>query len=137
MPQNLSSKEMIAQMAEEVWSIRAGDALAKWHAASFINHTAPFGLSADYAGLEASMAMFLNAFSDTRLDIHEQVAEGDMVTTRVTFHGTHSGPFFGLPATGKTVHMTGMRMDRIQNGQITDHWAVFDTADLMQQLQAQ
>ncbi len=135
--QDLTPKQTIAQMADEVWSARTDGALATWHDDGFTNHTAPFGVPDDYAGLEASMAMFLNAFSDTRLEIHEQVAEGAMVTTRVTFHGTHSGEFFGMPATGKTVSMAGMRMDRVANGQITDHWAVFDTAGLMQQLQAQ
>ena len=47
--------------------------------------------------------MFLNAFPDHHCDVHEQLAEGDKVMTYKTFHGTHKGPFWGMPATGKPV----------------------------------
>jgi predicted ester cyclase len=35
-----------------------------------------------------------------------------------TFHGTHRGPFFGIPAAGRRVS--------IANGQIAEHWNVVD-----------
>jgi hypothetical protein len=40
--------------------------------------------------------MFASAFSDLNVTIHEQVAEGDTVVTRMSFVGTHQPPPFPL-----------------------------------------
>src|SRR5882757_5057983 len=49
----------------------------------------------------ARMQATLGAFPDFHLIIRDQVAEGDKVVTRVTFHGTHQGQFNGIAATGR------------------------------------
>jgi predicted ester cyclase len=38
------------------------------------------------------------------------------------------------PAPGRSVHITGMRMFRIQHGRITDTWVNYDKLGLLQQL---
>jgi predicted ester cyclase len=48
--------------------------------------------------------------------------------------GTHTGDFFGIPATGKRVEFTGMYMVRIAGGQIVEHWGEEDGVSLLQQL---
>jgi predicted ester cyclase len=53
---------------------------------------------------------------------------------RWTFHGTLQGDFFGIPATGKGVTITGMGISRIENGKIVELWSNFDQLGLMQQL---
>src|SRR6185295_480885 len=58
----------------------------------------------------------LSAFPDHHLTIEDQVAEGDRVVTRVTFRGTHQGPFNGIPATGRSVEYSGIAIDRIADG---------------------
>ena len=58
------------------------------------------------------------------------------MVTRVTFHGTHQGPFNGIAPTGKQVEWSGMAMDRITNGKIVEMWHHQNTAALMQQLAA-
>ena len=51
----------------------------------------------------ARMQAIRGAFPDHHLIIRDQIAEGDKVVTRVTFRGTHGGPFNGIAATGKQV----------------------------------
>jgi len=106
-------------------------------APDFVNHTAPPGASPSRDGLIAFMAMFRNAFSDIQVDIFDQVAENDKVVTRKAINATHTGPFMGIPATGKRVALNLVDIIRIKDGKYAEHWAVRDTASLMQQLTGQ
>ena len=82
----------------------------------------------------ARMQAIHGAFPDHHLIVRDQIAEGDKVVTRVTFHGTHSGSFNGIPATGKQVEWSGIAMDRIADGKVVEMWHVQNTAALMQQI---
>ena len=59
-----------------------------------------------------------------------------MVTTFKTYHGTHKGPFLGIPATNRTIQFETVDAMRVQNGKITEHWGVANLFSLMQQLGA-
>jgi len=50
--------------------------------------------------------------------------------------GTHSGPFAGLPPTGRAVEVTYMDMLRVAEGRFVEHWAQVDQLGLLQQLGA-
>ena len=86
------------------------------------------------AGARVFFDMFLNAFPDHHCVIHEQLAEGDKVMTYKTFHGTHLGPFWGMPATGKPVTFNVIDIFTVADGQLTDHWLVTDLLGVMLQL---
>jgi predicted ester cyclase len=51
-----------------------------------------------------------------------------------TFHGTHLGPFMGIPATGKEVAFENIDVMAVREGRIVEHWAAADMLSLMQQL---
>ncbi len=53
---------------------------------------------------------------------------------RVTFQGTHSGEFQGIPATGKQVSMQVIDILRIENGKVVERWGLSDQVGMMQQL---
>jgi len=57
-----------------------------------------------------------------------------MVVTRWTARGTHGGEFYGIPATGRTVRVTGTDIDRIVDGKTVDCWVNMDQLGLLQQL---
>lgn len=82
----------------------------------------------------AAMQAIRSAFPDHHLTIRDQIAEGDKVVTRVTFHGTHRGPFNGIAATGRQVEWPGIAIDRIANGKVVEMWHVQNTTALMRLL---
>ena len=84
--------------------------------------------------LEGVGRLFAAAFPDLNVTVHEQVAEGDTVVTRMSFTGTHRNDFQGIPPTGKTINLEGYILDRIVDGKIVEHRAMFDTMTMMQQL---
>lgn len=78
--------------------------------------------------------MFAAGFPDLHVNIQDQIAEANLVATRMTFAGTHTGNFQGIPPTGKSINVNGILVDRIANGKIAEHWSQFDAMGMMQQL---
>ena len=85
-------------------------------------------------GLKPFFAFMFAAFPDMHFVIHQQLAEGDQVMTRKTLHGTHRGPFMGIPATGKEVAVTFVDIFTVINGKITEHWSEGAALGILQQL---
>jgi steroid delta-isomerase-like uncharacterized protein len=89
------------------------------------------------SGLEGAKAVHqktLVGMPDFRTEIQDLVAEGDKVVARVLMTGTHTGDFYGIPATGKRVEFTGMYIARIADGKIVEHWGEEDAYGLLLQL---
>ena len=92
------------------------------------------GLPTGPEGAKQLITIYRNAFPDVHFTIDEQIAEGDKVVTRWTALGTHQGELAGIPATGKSSTVTGIAVDRLVNGKITESWGIFDEFGMMQQL---
>jgi steroid delta-isomerase-like uncharacterized protein len=87
--------------------------------------------------IKGEIEYFHNALSDFAYHVEDQVAEGDKVVTRYTISGTHQGEFFGVPATGKRVEMTGITIDRFaESGKMVEEWPEYDMLGAMRQMGA-
>jgi len=64
------------------------------------------------------------ALSDLKVTIHDQIAEGDKVTTRKTISGVHSGTLMGIPATGRDVAISVIDIVRVEDGRYAEHWGL-------------
>ena len=100
----------------------------------FVNHADVPGIPNDKQGVKILFAGFHQAFPDFRAEILDQIAEGDRVVTYKTFHGTHRGELWGIPATGRAVAFDLIDIVRIEDGRIAEHWNVVDQMGLMRQL---
>jgi steroid delta-isomerase-like uncharacterized protein len=85
-------------------------------------------------GLQDVLRGMRVAFPDMAWTVEEQVSEGDKVATRFEWTGTHRGEFLRVPATGRTVNVWGMVIDRIEGGKIKDTRLIMDTLGLLTQL---
>lgn len=74
--------------------------------------------------------------SNARFEIHEVVAEGDLVAVRLDSTATQSGEFMGMPATGKTYTIEELHLFRVSNGRVAEHWHQLDGMGMMKQLGA-
>lgn len=107
-------------------------------APDFINHSAPEGSPKGPDGVIYFFNHLLKpAFPDLKVIIHDQVAEGDQVTTRKSFHATHKAGFFGVPASNKKVVMDVIDIIRLRDGKFIEHWNVLDMQSVMMQIGAQ
>jgi predicted ester cyclase len=88
-------------------------------------------------GLEANKAFskeLFDGFPTIHSTIEDVVAEGDTVVYRSTLEGKQTGPFLGMPATGKKVKMNDFTMLKIKDGKIQEQWYETNLLSLMQQL---
>lgn len=76
------------------------------------------------------------AFPDLRGEIEDIVAQDDKVVFRMTWRGTQTGDFLGIPATGKPVSFEVFDMARVAGGKIAEHWGLPNNLKLLQQLGA-
>lgn len=133
-----NNKQTIQSLINAVWINRDLSALDQFWTSDCINHAAPGedqrGLAALRIYHESFFAAFA-AFSDISLEIERQIAENDSVASFITMTAKHTGSFFGIEPTNRTIRQSVIRIDRFENGKIADHWSIADTAGLMQQLQ--
>ena len=89
------------------------------------------------SGLDGAKAVHqktLIGMPDFHTEIQDLIAENDKVVARILMTGTHTGDFYGIPATGKQVGFTGVFIVRIANGKIVEHWGEEDSYSLLLQL---
>lgn len=74
--------------------------------------------------------------SDIRIAIDDMVAEGDRVVVYWTLSGTHTGEFFGVPATNKTFTATAVSLLTFAEGLLSEYMVRPDALSVVQQLGA-
>ena len=62
------------------------------------------------------------------------IGEDNVIAFRFTLRGRHTGPFAGIPPTGRMVALTGIDFIRISGGQLAELWSSQDTLSWALQL---
>ena len=97
----------------------------------------PGGWPAGREGARATVRFYRTAFPDARFEVHDQIADGNVVATRWTARGTHNGPLPDLPATGLPITIEGISIEYFdENGAIVRSEVNWDLLGMMQQLGA-
>jgi steroid delta-isomerase-like uncharacterized protein len=86
------------------------------------------------ANAKAYYANYVTGFSDREFTVKETFAQGNKLTKYWVFKGKHTGDFFGIPATGKTISVEGCTIATIINGKITEERDFFDNLEFLRQL---
>jgi steroid delta-isomerase-like uncharacterized protein len=126
------NKALARRFFEEVWNQADESAIDRYIAENAGGNDPDFG-----TGREAFRAQWKKwhvAFPDLHFEVEDVIAEGDKVVTRWVLTGTHKGEFQGIPATGKSIRVTGMSLDRLANGMIAEGFDGWDNLGLRQQL---
>jgi steroid delta-isomerase-like uncharacterized protein len=131
-----AAKAVVRRNTEEMQSKGNFDIFEEVFADDFVDHTPQPNMIPDKAGVRGLYRSLRAAFPDFRAEIHWQAADGDLVTTFKTYHGTHEGAFLGVAPTGRKVHFETVDVMRVRNGRIAEHWGVANLFSLMQQLGA-
>jgi steroid delta-isomerase-like uncharacterized protein len=76
------------------------------------------------------------AFPDIHVEIDDAFGAGDKVVARWSATMTHRGDDLGMPATGKSVRITGTTIARILNGQVIEGWDNWDQLGMLEQIGA-
>jgi steroid delta-isomerase-like uncharacterized protein len=88
------------------------------------------------ADLMASMQAVLDGFPDVRYTVDRVLTEAPYAVILWTAHGTQTGEFLGIPASGNHAAWSGIRVFRIECGRIAQTWGELDQIGRLQQIGA-
>jgi len=125
------NKALVRRFIKEVFEQGRPEAVDELCADDFIGHT--WG-NADKEGLKAAMARVAQGLADAKFDIHDEIAEGELVAVRLTASARQVGEFMGMPASGRTYEIGEIHIFRVRDGKVSEHWHQFDSAGMMKQL---
>ena len=126
---------MVRDLLDALWNRGDISGIETSIAADHANHGYE-GIEIGRAHLIEDLDTYRTAFPDLRMTFEDQVSEADRVVTRWTATGTHLGSFQGIPATGRQAKVSGMFINRVVGGQITETWSSYDRLGLAEQLRA-
>ena len=96
------------------------------------------------AAFAATARWLRAAFADLDFEIHEVVADGDLVVAHCTMSGRQTGTFLAydengevaqaFPPRGRTFAITQTHWFRTRDGQVIEHWANRDDLGMATQL---
>ena len=131
-----AAKAVVRRNTEEAQGGGNFDVFDELFADDFVDHTPQPNSGTDKESVRILYRRLRAAFPDFHADIHWQTADGELVTTYKTYHGTHKGTFLGVAPTGLTIQFETVDVMRVHQGRITEHWGVANLFSLMQQLGA-
>lgn len=126
--------DLLRAQIERVWGRGEVDLVDAMYAPDVVDHMPVAGQPAGRAAMKDVVRAFRAALPDLRMDLHTVLACGDRGVDHWTLSGTHTGPLFGVAATGRRVVISGIDMVRVADGRITELWHVEEMAQLAAQL---
>jgi predicted ester cyclase len=129
-----ANKAAIRRYFGEVWNKGNMGVLDEVMAPHYVRHLT--GAALDREGQRQRILGFRRGFPDLHLTVEELLAEGELVSFRLTLAGTHQGPFLGVAPTGKPMRTVAIDIARFEGGKVVEQWGVTDTLAILQQLGA-
>jgi predicted ester cyclase len=132
---SLTNKDIIRNLRENAPSDL--DILDGLYSEDYVYHGIP--MIGDVKGPNAFKGLlngFVSAVSGFQETVESQVAEADLVVTRLSGSGRHTGELMGAVPTGNDITWSAIVINRFENGKIAEEWASFDAYDFMQQIGA-
>ncbi|MDQ6726728.1 MAG: ester cyclase [Actinomycetota bacterium] len=128
-------RDLVERFTDQAWNKGDLDLIDELFAEDYVGHDAPRPEPVrGPEGMKDFLRMYHRAFSDAEITLDDVIISGDRVVTRWTGRGTHDGDLMGIPASGKAVAFTGIRIFRVADGKIAEGWVVWDTFGLMRQI---
>lgn len=129
------NKQLVRRYYEVVMGDLAG--IEEIVADGFVDHHFPPGMPAGPACVRKFFGEIApGIFSDMEIRIDMLLAEGDRVDCHFALHARHTGPFGELLPKGNAIICPAISTFRIENGKLAEAWEIFDSGDLVRQMEA-
>lgn len=117
----------------------------EWHEAFYTDHLKAISekcldadFTSDYFGQKVNKSEYITLvaklremFSESNIEVVEQVAEGDKVVSGIVWTAVHLADTMGIPVAGAPINIRGVAIDHFKNGKVICHRPFFDTAQLL------
>jgi steroid delta-isomerase-like uncharacterized protein len=129
----MNEREM-RDLLDRFWNDRDLDAADEFVADDFHGHM--LGLGDDLHGrneYKGWAGEVFEMFPDMELEFDPMFSGADIVAGKWTLEGTHEGDAFGIEASGESIRMSGLFIDRIEDGKVVEMWHEGEDLEMLQQ----
>jgi predicted ester cyclase len=130
------NKQLVRRCITEAVNEGKPELLENFLSRDFVNHTDKTRGGAAIEEAREHLLAVRRTYPDLKLTVQDQIAEGDIVVTRLKMRGTHKGEWLGMKPTGKIVEIDGVNIDRVVDGRIVEHWGVANTLEALLEIEA-
>lgn len=118
------NKQVVARFNKEFIEQGNLHAFEEIIAADFVNRSAAtLNIPAGREGIKDYVIHVLHkALTNIKVEIYDQIAEGDTVVTRKSISGIQVGAFMNNPATNERITMYLIDIVRLKDGKYVEHW---------------
>ena len=128
------NKKIVQRIYDEVWSQARFETIDELYSPNFaMDDPLTPGINGSEGYRQYAQAMH-STFAGLKIEVEDQIAEGDKVVTRWRSSGTHTGEMMGIPPTGKAGSTTGMTITHIIDGQVVSETTEWNALGLLQQM---
>ncbi len=136
-----AGRRALAELAERWirvgWQEGDAEALARLHAADFVDHS-PSGRDSGVRGFTQGVRALYAAFPDFSARIEDLVIEEPTgrIAIRWSATGTHNGVFEGIQPTRRPVAFSGIEIIVVREGLIRERWGEWNGLEQLAQLRS-
>lgn len=136
----LEPETLMRRSLHEIWNWRMLGQIGRYYAPNLVCYTTGNRILYGRGDYRHNLLALLAAFPDALLLVDHvcSVPNGDgyRVATRWTLLGTHTGPGWYGPPSGKRVRLMGMTHSEVENNRIVREWLLYDEVSILKQLVA-
>jgi predicted ester cyclase len=131
--EEIDNRALLNSYHVTIWEEGRWDLIGNYLAPDFVSHAAPVLPGGQTPGADF-MQRFLSAFYPLTSHADSIMSAGDRVSIQWTITARHTGDFFGIPPTNRTIVFSGMDALRVRDGKFVEHWG--GIADQMDEVAA-
>lgn len=127
------------RLVRRYYELAAGDlaGIEQVVTADFVDHHFPPDTPPGPDGVRRFFTQFLPTFfSDLRIEIDLLLAEGDRVDCHFVALFKHTGELGGVAPKGTQLRVPAISTFRIAGGKLAEAWEIYDSGDMLRQIQA-
>jgi steroid delta-isomerase-like uncharacterized protein len=121
-------------LQQDYWNNRDADALAGTHSEDGTVISPIFRTVHGRDDILVSYRSLFTTFPDWQYIGQQLLVDGDHVAQQFLVHATHSGDFMGIPGSGRTFDIQGVRLFEMTEGLIAHERRYYDFTGLLVQL---
>ena len=131
----MTNEQIVRDACRVIWSEGDTSRVREFYAEDF-KADYPFGEGWGEGpdGARALADAIRAGFPDYSEQIEDIVVQGDKVAVKLRITGTHTGPIFGLPGSGRQVDFRDMTICTLRDGRIVEQSGLSDNLSLFAQL---
>ena len=127
----MDAKKLVRDFYERIVSRNLWEELLHCIAENFAFVSGENKIPVGMEGMKEHLLAVKKTYPDYSMRIIRQYEDGGTVISEFIMQGTHSGEWLGIPPSHKTLSFTGVNVDAVSEGKITEHGGAVNTFETL------